>query len=283
MDEPKNHNGLPESVLPLLRKAGWAPGRAVPVDSFVAAYRAEGLPWTNEVEEFLREFGDLVIVYTTKFESNDVLEFCAQRAALGIGRVGLKEFEELSGRRSLCPVGHYQFGTCLLLMAGNGEMLGGTDEAITFIGKSGKDAIGNILIREEASLISQFPSFVESAPATAESTRAESLKELDALIDGVLGRHGFTRAPQKKSVSWILPQALHKKGQSNVIFKLLERKPMTVRFGVRKEWLKERAHIENAVGEEEFSIGKVHFAGLTVTNDQRGRETILKLLEEILS
>ncbi len=301
MNEPRNGNGLPESVLPLLRRAGWEPGRAVPVDPYMAAYHAEKIPWTKEVEEFLSEFGDLIIEYTTGFEGKDVLEFCARRAAQGIGRGGIEGFQELSGRSYLGPLGHCQFGTCLLFMADKGEILGGTDEGITFIGQTGKNAIGNVLTGAEPKVIGRFPSFEESFPATAtplggvgrvafctgkspiaEAHVSGSLQELDAVLSDLLGRYGFTRIPQKKSVSWTISQPMHAQGQPNVIFKLVDRAPMAVQFGVRKKWLEDRGLTEIAIGDEAFIINGVEFVGPTVTKDQSGQETILQILKQIL-
>jgi hypothetical protein len=288
MNARQDDNGLPESVIPLLRGAGWEPGRVVSVGPYIAAYRAEKIPWTNQVEEFLTEFGDLIIEYPTRFERKDVLEFCAQRAAQGIGPDGLKGFEELSGRQSLCPLGHYQSGTCLLLMAAKGDVLGGTDEVLTLIGNTGKNAIGNILTGAEPQVIGQFPTFEESFPTfiirndPAGSHGSASFEDFDVMINSLLVRHGFIRMPQKKSVSWAISEPQHTRGRPNVIFKLVDRPPTALEFGVRKSWLESQGLPASTIGDKEFRINRVEFVGSTVRKDQSGEEAVLQFLEKIL-
>ena len=98
-----------------------------------------------KTKQFVREFGGLIIRYETKSRQEDVLEFLAERAVQGMGGSGLTGFEELIGVAPLCPIGHYLFGTCMLFMDSRGQVFGGSDETVTFVGKTGEDAIGNIL------------------------------------------------------------------------------------------------------------------------------------------
>jgi hypothetical protein len=93
----------------------------------------------------LREFGGLIITYALKKQQEDVLEFLAERAVQGMGGGGVKEFERLIGVCPLCPIGHYLFGTCMLFMDAKGRVFGGSDEAVTLIGNTGKEAVGKIL------------------------------------------------------------------------------------------------------------------------------------------
>lgn len=117
----------------------------VPIAPYETAYAAEGLPFPQKVKAFLRHFGGLIIRYGTPAENQDVLEFLAERAVQGMGRGGNKGFEELVGVAPLCPIGHYQYGTCILFMDRRGRVFGGSDEAVTLVGSTGEEAINNIL------------------------------------------------------------------------------------------------------------------------------------------
>jgi len=132
-------------ALAYLRKAGWTPKRVVRTSLYEEPYKAEGLSLLLKAKSFLGKFGGLIICYVTKSQQQDVLEFLAERAVQGMGNGGVEGFEELIGVAPLCPIGHYLFGTCLLLMDSRGRVFGGSDETVTFIGATGEKAISNIL------------------------------------------------------------------------------------------------------------------------------------------
>jgi hypothetical protein len=144
---------FPRAALVYLKNAGWTPQRIVPIPLYEQAYAAEGLPLLPKTKLFLRKFGGLIIRYTTKSEQEDVLEFLAERAALGMGGSGIECFEELTGVTPLCPIGHYLFGTCMLFMDSRGQVLGGSDETVTLIGRTGQEAISNILTGVESKVV----------------------------------------------------------------------------------------------------------------------------------
>jgi len=88
-------SAIPHAARAYLRKAGWTPKRIVPTALYEQAYASEGLPFLPKTKQVLREFGGLIIRYVTKSQEEDVLEFLAERAALGMGGSGIECFEEL--------------------------------------------------------------------------------------------------------------------------------------------------------------------------------------------
>jgi hypothetical protein len=141
-------NGSTSAVAPearsSLRRAGWKPTRSVRTSICEEAYAHEGLQLLPKPKAFLRKFGGLVIPYVTKSQQQDVLDFLAERAIRGM-KHGIKGFEKLLVTAPLCPVGHYLFGTCILLMDRKGQIFGGSDETLTRVGNTGEKAISNIL------------------------------------------------------------------------------------------------------------------------------------------
>jgi len=140
-------------ALAYLREAGWMPKRAVPTLLYEKAYKAEGISLLLKAKMFLRQFGGLIIRYVTKSQQQDVLEFLAERAVQGMGGGGIEGFQELIDVGPLCPIGHCFFGTCLLMMDGKGRVFGGSDEAVTFIGATGEEAISKILSDVESEVL----------------------------------------------------------------------------------------------------------------------------------
>lgn len=140
--------GSPEfspAALGYVRAAGWTPTRRVPVSAYEKAFAVERVPLLPKVKSFLRQFGGLIVRYATESHQPDVLDFLAERAVVGMGTGGIGGFEKLIGIAPLCPIGHYQFGTCVLLMSGDGRVFGGSDESVSLVGSTGTKAICNIL------------------------------------------------------------------------------------------------------------------------------------------
>jgi SUKH-3 immunity protein len=140
-------------ALDYLRKAEWTQGRVVPTSLYEEAYASEGLCLLPTARRFLRGFGGLIIRYESRSHQEDILEFLADRAVLGMKGRGIASFEELIGVAPLCPIGHYLFGTCMLFMDGRGRVYGGSDEIITLVGKTGEEAVGNILTGAESEIL----------------------------------------------------------------------------------------------------------------------------------
>jgi hypothetical protein len=148
-----NLKGLSERAAECLRRAGWTPARTVSTRVYEDAYQTEGRTLLPKTKEFLRNFGGLIIPYLTSSQREDVLAFLADREVHAMDRNGVECFEELTGAAPLCPIGHYQFGTCILFMDKRGYVFGGSDETVTLIGRTGEEAVGNILSGTEAQVI----------------------------------------------------------------------------------------------------------------------------------
>ena len=61
--------------------------------------------------------------------------------------------ERLLDVRPLCPIGYYQFATCLMLQDERGRVFGVSDDTTSFLGESGEEAVENILSLREPRLI----------------------------------------------------------------------------------------------------------------------------------
>ncbi|HEV3339439.1 MAG TPA: SUKH-3 domain-containing protein [Pirellulales bacterium] len=156
-----NHNSkqadfvFSQVVSAYLRKAGWSPTRVVPTSVYERAYENEHLRFVVEVKEFLRHFGGLIIKYKMPTKVPDVLEFEAEHAVRGMGRGALRSFEELTKASALFPIGHYQGGTCMLLMDEGGKVFGGSDTCVCLIGRTGSEAVETILTGSRVTVLDE--------------------------------------------------------------------------------------------------------------------------------
>lgn len=141
----RNEKTFSGAAAEYLRKAGWTPTRTLPTRVYEEASKAEGRSLLPKAKQFLSKFGGLIIQYSPKSGQADVLAFLAERTIHAMDGSGLECFEELIGVSPLCPIGHYQFGTCILFMDKRGYVFGGSDETITLVGQTGEQAIENIL------------------------------------------------------------------------------------------------------------------------------------------
>src|SRR5271166_2959759 len=116
-----------ESTLTSLRAGDWTPDRTVPTTTYSSAYDDEELTLLPRAKEFLSRFGGLTIRYRTPTGQEDVLDFRADRTVVGAGHGAIAGYEEWAHTRPLCPIGSYQFGTCMLLMDAHGQVFGGTE------------------------------------------------------------------------------------------------------------------------------------------------------------
>lgn len=144
---------IPPAAAECLRKAGWTPARVVSTRDYEEAYRAEGRPLLPTAKVFLSRFGGLIIQYPTKSHCTDVLAFLADREIHAMNGSGLECFEEIIGVAPLCAIGHYQFGTCILFMDQRGRVFGGSDETTMLVGRSGEEAVSNILTGLEGEML----------------------------------------------------------------------------------------------------------------------------------
>lgn len=141
----EEHPVLSDTSQRVLRLAKWTPERRVDVAPYRAAFAAEGLTLPPAVEKFLEQFGSLVIKYEVRSGQTDVLEFCADDAVKNVGRVAIALLEKELLARHLSPIGHYQYGTCMLLQDELGRVFGVTDDATIIVGASGEEAVEKIL------------------------------------------------------------------------------------------------------------------------------------------
>jgi hypothetical protein len=148
-----NGPDIPSTALAFLLKAGWTPRRAISTSLYEEAYRSEGRPFLLKAKQFLARYGGLIIPYVTKSQKKDVLAFLAEREVHAMDRSGVECFEELIGVAPLCPIGHYQCGTCILFMDKRGHVFGGSDETLALIGRTGEEAVGNILSGAESEVL----------------------------------------------------------------------------------------------------------------------------------
>lgn len=151
----KRESPFSKATQRLLRVAKWTPQRQKPTAVYKSAYQEEGATFSSATERFLKRFGGLTIHYPTGAGQPDVLEFCADDAIRGVGRTALTQLERLVGVAHLCPIGHYQYGTCMLLQDERGRVFGVSDDTLTRVGESGEEAIENILSNKEVLILRQ--------------------------------------------------------------------------------------------------------------------------------
>jgi hypothetical protein len=136
-----------------LRGAGWSPVRRAEPARYEAAFEREGISLAQATRDFLSRYGRLVIKYHDVVGQTDILEFCADDAVRGTRRAGLHKMERLLDVSPLCPVGHYQYATCMMLQDERGRVFGVSDDTTSLLGESGEEAIENILSLREPRLI----------------------------------------------------------------------------------------------------------------------------------
>lgn len=134
-----------EQTLKCLRSAGWSPAREVPVEVFESAFAEDNLQLPSKVRFFLSHFGGLIISYKNLAQQDDTLDFLADEAVQGLGNHALRSYEEIIAAGRVCPIGHYAFGSCLLMMTAAGKVYGGQDVILYYLGESGPHAIENII------------------------------------------------------------------------------------------------------------------------------------------
>ena len=146
-----------------LRLAGWSPTREVPLGIYETAFAEENLTIPTKVQSFLRHFGGLIIPYKNLAQQDDTIDFLAEEAVQGLGNQQLRSYDALVGGGHLCPIGHYAFGSCLLLMSSTGNVYGGQDMILYFVGNSGPQALENLVTGRHLEPMNQ-----RSTPTAAE-------------------------------------------------------------------------------------------------------------------
>src|SRR6476646_4130692 len=77
-------NSFSPSTLEYLTQAGWKAGRKAWTVKYRAFLTGEGYAWFPAVEDFLTEFGDLLIKFKREDGSSDTIDLDACRASAGV-------------------------------------------------------------------------------------------------------------------------------------------------------------------------------------------------------
>jgi hypothetical protein len=129
------------STLEYLVKAGWYEGRKMPLVQWLQ-YRAcllnEGYAWFPAVADFLEEFGGLTIGFGRR-ERMETLKLDAFKAAQN--RWFPDYYALRIGKTQFCVIGLLYTDHLLLFMDDTGNVYGGFDEFLCFVGNNGADAI----------------------------------------------------------------------------------------------------------------------------------------------
>lgn len=131
-------------VKALLEEQGWHEGRVIDVNEFKETILKEGYTWIKSVEEFLKEFGELKISFTTGNNTISNLHFDLIKAVDDIFFEWTKVYSERIGNIEVCPIGQAFNDHLTILMDKTGKVYGGYDQSLFFIGNSGEEAIERI-------------------------------------------------------------------------------------------------------------------------------------------
>lgn len=135
---------MDDNLKEILLKSGWKEKRKIFTLDYQLYARMSGYYWNKVIRDFLREFGDLEIL----FERNcgqDLLHFDVHKAIRGIDpRVVLEEYNKAANTKNLCVIGQAYTTHLTLLMSETGEVFGGYDESFCLLGNTGIEAIENI-------------------------------------------------------------------------------------------------------------------------------------------
>lgn len=136
-----------------LLKAGWHPGRYVPLPGETEAeLRAGGHVLLPSARAFLAEFGGLTIAcpHGRTQAAPDSFVIDAMPAARGRDPDWVREYERRSGEPDLTPVGEAAHGHLIMCMGPGGHVYGGYDDFLVRLGTSGDDAIEGLCTGREA-------------------------------------------------------------------------------------------------------------------------------------
>ncbi|MGI4759080.1 MAG: SUKH-3 domain-containing protein [Janthinobacterium lividum] len=131
-------------ALECLNKAGWHDGRKMPLVQYLK-YRAclpnEGYPWFPAVADFLEEFGGLAIGFSRR-EYIETMKPDACNASDSFDNWWIMQnYTQRIGQVKICPIGTVYGDHLLLFIDDAGNVYGGFDDFLCFIGSNGVDAI----------------------------------------------------------------------------------------------------------------------------------------------
>jgi hypothetical protein len=127
----------------LLIKAGWQEGRKVDTTGYEQVLIEEGFEIPNCAITLLQEFGGLRIVHPhakVPRETDDFI-FEAVKATFMSRADWVKENYSRRVGKKLCSIGEASDAHMILAMSSDGEVFGGFDDFLCYVGSSGDDAI----------------------------------------------------------------------------------------------------------------------------------------------
>ncbi len=127
----------------LLRKAGWQEGRKIDTTGYEQVLREEGFEIPACVIALLQEFGGLRIVHPHAKVPGKTDDFIFEAVKATVEHRGGWAKGNYSHRvgKKLCSVGEACNAHMILVMSSDGEVFGGFDDFLCYIGSSGDDAI----------------------------------------------------------------------------------------------------------------------------------------------
>jgi len=138
-----------ETLAEALRLAGWYPGRQIDITSLTQSIGRLGAIASEAVVSFLREFGDLTIIYTrpaaaTISESFDKIRL---DPAFGPDWNNL-DYGAIVGK-PVCPIGDIYRGHMTLLMSPDGSIYGVYDDTVVAFGSNPEMALNTMVTNQE--------------------------------------------------------------------------------------------------------------------------------------
>jgi SUKH-3 immunity protein len=135
-----------ESAEKLLLESGWVPGRSRSPGQDVATLEENGFPVGGRVNEFLREYGGLVVKYFRNGRE-DRVEFDVNEACAQVDPDWVVEYSMRAGV-PLSPVGFANHGHLLLLLGQDGRFFGGFDDFFGYLGSSPREMISRLVMQQ---------------------------------------------------------------------------------------------------------------------------------------
>jgi hypothetical protein len=129
-------------TMSVLREAGWQPGRQVDTTQYLHLLQSEGYEPSRAVDDFLRDFGGIRVVFPRRNVpgQNEEFHFDPAIAAHHASPGWVKSYSARVGAQ-LCPIGEAGRGYMLLTMDPTGRVFAGYDDLLWKVGNTGRDAI----------------------------------------------------------------------------------------------------------------------------------------------
>lgn len=136
----------------ILLESGWFKGRNVNISNDKKCLEEDKYELSLLVEHFLHEYSGLTIKFETSPNGKDYLHFNVCKSVKDIDSRWVNEdYINRIPTSQLCPIGQAYNNHLTLFMDELGNMYGGYDDNLYFIGNTAYDAI-QILIRKEGAI-----------------------------------------------------------------------------------------------------------------------------------